>query len=92
MSRGMMYHYTPVCDVESCDQPACYKVACRWGNGSQNELKNYGVYCSEHAWGQLEAARERQQQVHLGREEELGPVQLFELVEGRRDAELIPLG
>ncbi|QDV33511.1 hypothetical protein [Tautonia plasticadhaerens] len=92
MSHDLPYHYTPVCDVEGCDHPARYKVACRWGDGTQNELKNYGVYCAEHAPGELEAARDRQRRIHLGRQEELGPVQLFELVEGRRDAELIPVG
>jgi hypothetical protein len=92
MSQGFPYHYTPVCDVEGCDHPACYKVAAPWTDGTQNELKNYGVYCGDHAWQQLEAARERQPQVHLGRGEQVGPVQLFELIEGRRDAELIPVG
>ncbi|RUL87721.1 hypothetical protein [Tautonia sociabilis] len=92
MGHDRPYHYTPVCDVEGCDEPAVYKVAADWTDGTQRELKNYGVYCSHHAHEELEEARRRQPMVRLGPGELVGPVQLYELIEGRRDAELIPVG
>ena len=91
MDHTQPYHYTPICDVDECDHPAAYKVAAPWSDGTQNELKNYGVYCTHHAYQALEFARERQADVRVGPGENVGPVRLFELIEGRRDAELIPV-
>ena len=85
------YHYTPVCDVEGCEHPAVYKVAAPWTDGILSELKNYGVYCDEHATLAFEDARERQARVRLVPGEKVGPVRLYELIEGRRDAELTPV-
>ena len=73
MSPERPYHYTPICDVEGCEHPAAYKVAAPWGDGTQTELKNYGVYCSRHAHEQLKEARGRQSLVHLGPGETVGP-------------------
>lgn len=91
MSLDRPYRYTPICDVERCDDPAAYKVAAPWSDGTQNELKNYGVYCVQHAFERLEIAKARQSEVRLGPGELVSTVRLFELIEGRRDAELIPV-
>ena len=88
---SLFYHYTPVCDVEGCDQPAIYKVAAPWTDGTLKELRNYGVYCSCHSEGQLDRARDRQAKVKLGAGEKVGTMRLYELIEGRLDTELIPV-
>lgn len=88
--RGF-YRYTPVCDVEGCDHPATFKVAAPWTDGVQRELRNYGVYCPVHSEGRLEQARQRQSGLRLVAGEEVGEMRLYELVEGRTDAELIPV-
>jgi hypothetical protein len=85
------YRYTPTCNVKGCDQPARYKVAAPWTDGVQKELRNYGVYCADHSEGQLELARDRQAKVRMVPGEEVGEMRLYELVHGRRDADLVPI-
>lgn len=85
------YHYTPVCDVEGCEHPATHKVAASWTDGTYRELKNFGVYCEMHAEDELEDARRRQRAVVPAPGESVGPARLYQLSEGRRDAELIPV-
>ena len=85
------HHYTPVCDVEGCAQPASHKIAAPWSDGPLRELKNYGVACLEHADLLLDRAVRKREALRLSPGETLGDVQLYELVEGLRDAELTPV-
>lgn len=87
----VFYQYTAICDVEGCDHHATYKVAAPWTDGHLEELRNYGVYCTRHAEAQFERARQRQACLKLCPGEQVGEIRLYEFVEGRLDAELIPI-
>src|SRR5436190_10789493 len=39
------FAYQPTCSAPNCRNPAAYKVAAPWSNGTQRELKNYGLAC-----------------------------------------------
>lgn len=85
-------HYRPMCQARGCSQPAQLKVAAPWSDGSSRELKNYGTFCSRHADAHLMLARRKQKEIHLAEGESVGDVRLYELVDGRRDAQLQPIG
>ena len=36
------------CSLSNCHEPAAYKIAAQWSNGSFTELKSYGYACSDH--------------------------------------------
>jgi hypothetical protein len=82
------YTYQPKCSATGCNQPALYKVAAAWSDGNLRELKNYGLACEEHRDGQLARARTNRTRLHLAEGETVGPVELYRLVAGKRDAEL----
>jgi len=86
------YRYRTTCDAEDCERDARFKVAAPWSDGTWTELKNFGVYCEEHAEEELQAARERIRGIHLATGETVGEVQLYKLASGCRDRELLPVG
>ena len=51
------FHYQPKCYAPNCGQPAVYKVAAPWSNGTSHELKNYGLACEAHRDSQLALAQ-----------------------------------
>ena len=82
------FHYQPKCYAPQCGQPAVYKVAAPWSNGTSHELKNYGLACDAHRDSQLALAQIHRQGLSLGEGETLGTVGLYKLNSGRRDVEL----
>jgi hypothetical protein len=82
------FHYQPTCSAQNCDKPAVYKVAAAWSNGTSRELKNYGLACEDHRDSQLSLAQVHRKDLKLAQGETVGPVGLYQLVPGRRDAEL----
>jgi hypothetical protein len=68
-----------------------YKIAATWSDGSSRELKNYGLACEVHRDSQLAIARAHHQGIRLSDGETVGPVELYLLRWGCRDAELVPL-
>lgn len=92
MDEEYNIHYTPHCQVRGCPHDAVYKIAAQWSDGNQNELKNYGTFCEIHGMEQLRSARRRRDALRLAEGESLGPVRLYRLIEGFRDAELQPVG
>jgi hypothetical protein len=88
MDQARPFRYRPVCSAIRCDLPAVYKIAAAWSDGTGRELKNYGLTCEAHKDSQLAAARSRHQAVRLSDGESVGPVELYVLQTGRRDAEL----
>ncbi len=86
-----VFHYRPECHVAGCREPAVFKVAALWSDGTSRELKNYGLTCATHRARLLERARASSQDLHLAEGESVGPIQLYRLEEGRRDAELAPI-
>ncbi len=85
-------HYRPMCQARACGLPAEFKVAAPWSDGSSRELKNYGTFCSRHAQSSLILARRKRKDIHLDEGESVGEVRLYQLVDGRRDAQLQPVG
>ena len=85
------FQYQPHCSTPSCDQPAVYKVAAPWSNGTSRELKNYGLACEAHRDSQLALAQLHRQGLKLAEGETVGPVGLYQLASGKRDVELTRL-
>jgi hypothetical protein len=86
------FRYRPACSAPDCDQPALYKIAAAWSDGTSHELKNYGLACADHSKSQLDAARGRVRSLKLGDAESVGPVELYVLRTGCRDVDLRPVG
>jgi hypothetical protein len=85
------FHYEPRCSTPGCDQPAVFKVAAPWSNGTSRELKNYGLACRAHREDQLARAREHRRDLALAEGETVGDVSLYQLLPGVRDTELSKL-
>jgi hypothetical protein len=85
------FRYRPLCSAPECQAPAVYKIAATWSDTSSRELKNYGLACAAHRDSQLETARRHHAALRLSPDETVGPVELFLLRAGCRDAELVPL-
>jgi hypothetical protein len=83
------FRYRASCSASRCDQPAVYKIAATWSDGSSHELKNYGLTCAAHRDSGLEAARRRHQGLKLSDQEIVGPLEVYVLRSACRDAELI---
>ena len=86
------FRYRPGCSAPACDQPALYKIAAAWSDGTSRELKNYGLACQDHSESQLDAARNRVRSLKLGDAESVGPVELYVLRTGCRDVDLRCVG
>ena len=84
----MRFQYTPTCSSAKCGQPACYKIAAPWSNGTSHELKNYGLACEAHRDSQLALAQLHRQGLLLAEGETVGSVGLYQLDPGRRDVQL----
>jgi hypothetical protein len=82
------FQYKPACTASNCDKPALYKIAAVWSNGTSRELKNYGLACADHRDSQLALAQLHRQGLRLAEGESVGPVGLYQLIEGKRDVEL----
>ena len=87
----MTFQYTPTCSAPRCDQPAAYKIAAPWTNGTSHELKNYGLACESHRDSQLALAQLHRKDLKLADGESVGQVGLYKLQPNKRDAELVRL-
>jgi hypothetical protein len=82
------FHYRPTCSAPGCTDPASYKVAAAWSDGTSWELKNYGLACEGHRASQLARARLHREGLALADGEVIGQVGLFELRPDTRDSQL----
>ena len=82
------FTYQPTCSVKGCDEPAHFKVAAPWSDGTSRELKNYGQTCDEHREKQLERAYHARKALKLTEGETVGEVGLYEIIPGMRDVDL----
>jgi hypothetical protein len=87
----MLFHYRPGCTASGCRKPAVYKIAATWSDGSSGELKNYGLACEQHRDQELVVARRHHQGLKLAEDETVGPVELYVLRSGCRDAALVAI-
>jgi hypothetical protein len=85
------FQYPPLCSAPKCNQPAAFKVAALWSSGNSRELKNYGLACEAHRDSQLALAQLHRQGLKVAEGESVGPIGLYQLVPGKRDAELARL-
>jgi hypothetical protein len=85
------FRYRPACSWAGCEAPALYKIAVTWSGGSSRELKNYGLACEEHRDPLFAAALRNHDRLRLAEDETVGPLELYLLRAGCRDAELVPL-
>ncbi len=85
------FRYRPSCTWASCEAPALYKIAATWSGGSSRELKNYGLACEQHRDQLFAAAGRNHERLRLAEDETVGPLELYFLRGGCRDAELVPL-
>jgi hypothetical protein len=88
MPEGTTFCYRPICSTPDCREPAQFKIAAPWSDGTGRELKNYGLACARHKADQLDRARRHRDALKVTDGETVGPVALFRLAPGRRDSEL----
>jgi hypothetical protein len=88
MAEESTFHYRPRCSAKNCEQPATFKVAAVWSDGTSRELKNYGLACEAHRQSQFDRAKQHRDGLRLADGETVGPVTLYKLEPGRRDTEL----
>ena len=91
MASEVPFHYRAACSANRCRNPAVYKIAATWSDGSSGELKNYGLACEQHRDQELAVARRHHEGLRLAEDETVGPVELYVLRSGCRDAELVPI-
>jgi hypothetical protein len=72
--------YPVVCQSQTCDQPARYKVAARWSDGTTVELKTYALSCKKCLAKWFENARDTQRTTRCVVGETLDPPQIFERI------------
>jgi hypothetical protein len=89
MACELPFHYRPGCSANGCRNPAVYKIAATWRDGSSGELKNYGLACEQHRDQELAVARRHHEGLRLAEAETVGPVELYGLRSGCRDADLV---
>ncbi len=83
-----MYHHAVLCSHSCCFEPAAYKVAARWSDGSFSELKTYGFACSQHLGDVFQDAEDRRPDYALGPSEVIEEIAIYRFEPGRRDRQL----
>lgn len=88
MDEGPIFRYVARCSAANCGEPALYKIAAPWSNGTSHELKNYGLACEAHRGSLLAVAQLHRKSLVVAEGETLGTVGLYALEPGRGDAQL----
>ena len=70
------------------DQVAQFKIASCWSDGVTQELKTYGLSCTECLPAQLVSARAKKHACRLTAGESLESPGIYEIARGTRDARL----
>jgi hypothetical protein len=81
--------YPVRCYTHGCEELAVYKIAARWSDGVTQELKTYALTCSGCLAEWFRRSRAKQAACRLAPGETLQSPDIFELVRGRRDSQLI---
>jgi hypothetical protein len=76
------------CSLPDCREPASYKIAAPWSDGSFSELKTYGFACSNHLGGVFRAAEARRKEYPPGPGETVEELAIFRYEQGKRDRQL----
>jgi hypothetical protein len=81
--------YQVVCYAPGCEREAQFKIAARWSDGVIGELKTYYLACSQCLPVLYRSARVKKSACRLAAGESLGEPEIYEMVRGRRDRELV---
>jgi hypothetical protein len=84
--------YHPGCTMPECHEPAVYKVAAIWSDGTSRELKTYGLACEHHRDDLLALAESKRAALRLAEGESVEPAGVYQLLPGVRDRELSRVG
>ncbi len=76
------------CSLSNCHEPAAYKIAAQWSNGSFTELKSYGYACSDHLGPVFRQAEDRREEYEPTEAETLEEIAIYKYEQGRRDRQL----
>jgi hypothetical protein len=80
--------YPLYCYQEGCKNLAAYKIAGRWSDGLQSELKTYGLCCADCLRDWFQKAQAKQKACHLAAGETLDAPGIYHLERGQRDQKL----
>jgi hypothetical protein len=83
-----MYHNVVLCSHPRCSEPAGYKIAARWSDGSFAELKTYGFACSDHLGEVFQDAENRRLDYTLCPGEVIEEIAIYRFEPGKRDRQL----
>ena len=83
--------YVVRCTEPGCQEPAGYKIAGEWSDGTTKELKTYGLACEGHLEGVFRRSRSKQSHCRVAEGESLSEPRIFQVEQGRRDRELVRL-
>jgi hypothetical protein len=76
------------CSVAECREPASYKIAAPWSDGSFSELKTYGHACSDHLGEVFRDAERRRMAYHPSPGETVEEIGIYRYEQGKRDRQL----
>ncbi|MCI0640559.1 MAG: hypothetical protein L0Y72_06450 [Gemmataceae bacterium] len=80
--------YPLYCYTKNCKHEAEYKIAARWSDGLQSELKTYGLVCADCLADWFWTARDKHKRCRLAPGETLEPPGVYHLERGLRDQKL----
>lgn len=76
------------CSYKGCHEPAQYKIAAPWSDGSFSELKTYGHACSDHLGLVFRDAEDRRQAYNPSPGETVEEIGIYLFEQGKRDRRL----
>src|SRR5947209_5240833 len=80
--------YPIYCYSTGCKNLAVYKIAGRWSDGMQSELKTYGLCCSDCLPSWYQKARGKRAACHPAAGETLEAPGIYHMEHGQRDQKL----
>jgi hypothetical protein len=83
-----MPSYPVYCFTKGCKNLAAYKIAARWSDGMQSELKTYALCCADCVRDWFKTVVEKQKSCQLTPGETLESPGIYHLQRGQRDPNL----
>jgi hypothetical protein len=76
------------CSLPDCREPACYKIAAPWSDGTFSELKTFGFACASHLGAVFRGAEARRKEYPAAPGETVEELAIFRYEPGKRDRQL----
>ena len=76
------------CSHDGCKEPATYKLAAPWSDGSFSELKTFGHACNDHLGDVFQDAEGRREAYPPTPGETVEEIGIYKYEQGRRDRQL----